>query len=157
MIDRIRQDIQDRLDQLLAEADRLRQALSALGGESRQSASRSTGSGSSTRSRSRSSGTGGPRTRGSGTTSSRSRGASSSRGRGSAGGTKSSVLQALSDANGNAMTASEVASATGLGRASVSTTLSKLAKSGEVTKADRGYQLSTSGTPAASAAGGSGS
>lgn len=155
MIDRIRQDIQDRLDQLLAEADRLREALSALGGESRQGTSRSTGSGSSTRSRSRSrsSGTGASRTRGSGTTSSRSRGTSSSRGRGSAGGTKSSVLQALSDASGSAMTASEVASATGLGRASVSTTLSKLAKSGEVTKADRGYQLSTSGTPAASGSG----
>jgi DNA-binding IclR family transcriptional regulator len=38
-------------------------------------------------------------------------------------------------------TAGEVATATGLGRASVSTTLSKLAKSGEVTKAARGYQL----------------
>jgi DNA-binding IclR family transcriptional regulator len=55
------------------------------------------------------------------------------------------VLRALADANGGAMTASEVASATGLGRASVSTTLSKLAKSGEVTKAHRGYQLATSG------------
>ena len=44
------------------------------------------------------------------------------------------------------MTASEVASATGLGRASVSTTLSKLAKSGEVTKAQRGYQLSADGS-----------
>jgi len=39
------------------------------------------------------------------------------------------------------MTAGEVAAATGLGRASVSTTLSKLARSGEVSKADRGYQL----------------
>ena len=39
------------------------------------------------------------------------------------------------------MTAGEVASATGLGRASVSTTLSKLAKSGDVAKAARGYQL----------------
>ncbi len=42
---------------------------------------------------------------------------------------------------GAAMTASEVAAKTGLGRASVSTTLSKLAKSGEVTKAERGYRL----------------
>jgi DNA-binding IclR family transcriptional regulator len=49
------------------------------------------------------------------------------------------VLQAL--AGGSAMTAAEVATATGLGRASVSTTLSKLANSGEVTKAARGYQL----------------
>jgi DNA-binding IclR family transcriptional regulator len=55
------------------------------------------------------------------------------------------VLKALTDANGGAMTASEVASATGLGRASVSTTLSKLAKSGEVSKANRGYQLSKGG------------
>ncbi|MGA2929734.1 MAG: hypothetical protein ABSG43_27860 [Solirubrobacteraceae bacterium] len=39
------------------------------------------------------------------------------------------------------MTAGEVASATGLGRASVSTTLSKLAKSGDLTKAARGYQI----------------
>jgi DNA-binding IclR family transcriptional regulator len=49
------------------------------------------------------------------------------------------VLEALT--SGTAMTASEVASATGLGRASVSTTLSKLAKSGEVRKATRGYEL----------------
>ena len=38
------------------------------------------------------------------------------------------------------MTAGEVAAATGLGRASTSTTLSQLAKSGEITKAERGYQ-----------------
>jgi DNA-binding transcriptional regulator GbsR (MarR family) len=44
------------------------------------------------------------------------------------------------------MTASEVANATGLGRASVSTTLSKLAKSGEITKATRGYQLPSQST-----------
>jgi DNA-binding transcriptional regulator GbsR (MarR family) len=39
------------------------------------------------------------------------------------------------------MTAGEVAAATGLGRGSVSTTLSKLTKSDEVVKADRGYKL----------------
>jgi CRP-like cAMP-binding protein len=39
------------------------------------------------------------------------------------------------------MTAGEVAAATGLGRATVSTTLSKLAKTGEVSKAQRGYIL----------------
>ncbi|MDQ6803939.1 MAG: winged helix-turn-helix domain-containing protein [Actinomycetota bacterium] len=39
------------------------------------------------------------------------------------------------------MTAGEVASVTGLGRGTVSTTLSKLAKSGVVVKADRGYKL----------------
>ncbi len=143
MIDRIRQDIQDRLDQLLAEADRLRQALHALGGETSPAASRSGGASSRTRTRA----TARPRT---GATSTRTRG-TASRARGSAGGTKSSVLKALADANGGAMTASEVASATGLGRASVSTTLSKLAKSGEVTKAERGYQLSTTGSAATSA------
>jgi sugar-specific transcriptional regulator TrmB len=39
------------------------------------------------------------------------------------------------------MTAGEVASATGLPRTSVSTTLSRLAKSGEVRKVERGYRL----------------
>ena len=60
------------------------------------------------------------------------------------GATKSAVLAAL--ASGNAMTAGEVANATGLGRASVSTTLSKLAKTGEITKATRGYQLAAQST-----------
>jgi DNA-binding transcriptional ArsR family regulator len=55
------------------------------------------------------------------------------------GATKRAVLEAL--AGGSAMTAGEVAAATGLARASVSTTLSKLAKAGELTKAARGYQL----------------
>jgi DNA-binding IclR family transcriptional regulator len=39
------------------------------------------------------------------------------------------------------MTAGEVASATGLPTATVSTTLSRLVKSGEVLKAERGYRL----------------
>jgi CRP-like cAMP-binding protein len=39
------------------------------------------------------------------------------------------------------MTAGEVATATGLAGGTVSTTLSKLAKSGEVVKAGRGYRL----------------
>jgi DNA-binding IclR family transcriptional regulator len=67
------------------------------------------------------------------------------------------VLAALTDASGRPMTAGEVASATGLGRASVSTTLSKLARSGEVTKAARGYSVgggSGSGGGAGSAAAG---
>jgi DNA-binding IclR family transcriptional regulator len=49
------------------------------------------------------------------------------------------------------MTAGEVATATGLGRASVSTTLSKLARSGEITKAARGYQVASGGAQGASA------
>ena len=39
------------------------------------------------------------------------------------------------------MTAGEVANATGLGRATVSTTLSNLSKAGELTKAARGYVI----------------
>jgi DNA-binding IclR family transcriptional regulator len=49
------------------------------------------------------------------------------------------VLAAL--AAGEAMTASQVASEAGLARPTVSTTLSKLAKSGEVQKAERGYRI----------------
>jgi CRP-like cAMP-binding protein len=152
MIDRIRQDIQERLDQLLAEADRLRQALAALGGERSTPARASSSSSSSSPRARRRTARGSSRTRAAGTTASRPRATTSTRSRGSAGGTKSSVLKALADANGGAMTASEVASATGLGRASVSTTLSKLAKSGEVSKAQRGYQLSNGGASASTSA-----
>ena len=53
------------------------------------------------------------------------------------------MLAALS--TDGAMTAGQVAEATGLGRASVSTTLSKLAKTGEVAKAERGYRLPVAG------------
>jgi DNA-binding transcriptional ArsR family regulator len=60
-------------------------------------------------------------------------------GRASRGATRTAVLSALAGAE--AMTASQVASKTGLARPTVSTTLSKLAKSGEVQKADRGYRL----------------
>ena len=42
------------------------------------------------------------------------------------------------------MTAGDVAAKTGLARPTVSTTLSKLAKSGEVQKAERGYRLASS-------------
>ena len=49
------------------------------------------------------------------------------------------MLAAL--AGGDAMTAGEVADKTGLARPTVSTTLSKLAKAGEVQKAERGYRI----------------
>ena len=39
------------------------------------------------------------------------------------------------------MTASEIAKATGIGTGTVSTMLTKMAKSGELAKAERGYQL----------------
>jgi len=58
------------------------------------------------------------------------------------------VLAAL--AGGEAMTAGEVAANTGLARGTVSTTLSKLAKDGEVQKAERGYRLAPAGEPTAS-------
>jgi predicted transcriptional regulator len=121
MIDQIRREIQTRLDQLMAEADKLRHALTALG-SSDGAAPAAEPKRSTTRTARR------PR-----------QAKSSSSTRAASGATKSAVLGAL--ASGKAMTAGEVASATGLGRASVSTTLSKLSKSGEVAKAERGYQL----------------
>jgi DNA invertase Pin-like site-specific DNA recombinase len=51
---------------------------------------------------------------------------------------KAKVLEAL---KGGAMTASEIAKATGIGTGTVSTLLTKLAKTGEVVKAERGYRL----------------
>jgi DNA-binding transcriptional ArsR family regulator len=122
LIDRIRKDIQDRLDALLSEADKLRKALQALdprGGSSPAPARPSTRSTSTAR-RSR-------------TTTRRTK----------PGATKRRVLDALSD--GNAKTAGEVAAATGITRGTVSTTLSKLAKTGEVVKAERGYRLPAAG------------
>jgi DNA-binding IscR family transcriptional regulator len=58
------------------------------------------------------------------------------------GATKASVLAAL--AGGDSMTAAQVAAKAGLARPTVSTTLSKLAKTGEVQKAERGYRLTSS-------------
>jgi len=67
--------------------------------------------------------------------------ASTTNGRTAPGATKASVLAAL--AGGDPMTAGQVAAKAGLARPTVSTTLSKLAKTGEVKKAKRGYQLSS--------------
>jgi CRP-like cAMP-binding protein len=52
--------------------------------------------------------------------------------------TRAKVLEALKD---GPMTAGDVSGVTGISRASVSTTLNKLSKSGDVVKAQRGYQL----------------
>jgi DNA-binding IclR family transcriptional regulator len=49
------------------------------------------------------------------------------------------VLAALT--GGEAMTAGQLADKTGLARPTVSTTLSELAKTGEVQKAARGYRI----------------
>jgi DNA-binding IclR family transcriptional regulator len=54
------------------------------------------------------------------------------------------VLAAL--AGGEPMTAAQVAEKTGLARGSVSTTLSRLTKTGEVQKAERGYRLPSAAT-----------
>ena len=136
MIDRIRHDIQQRLDQLLAEADKLRRALAALAPGERSAPKPKT-----TRSQPTAKTPAAPkqtsarrRTR----TPSTANGASVST-RTAPGETKGKVLAALS--SDRALTAGEVAKATGLARPTVSTTLSKLSKTGEVVKADRGYRL----------------
>ena len=51
---------------------------------------------------------------------------------------KAKELDALKD---GPMTASEIAKATGIGTGTVSTMLTKMAKSGELAKAERGYKL----------------
>jgi CRP-like cAMP-binding protein len=51
---------------------------------------------------------------------------------------KAKVLDALQN---GPMTASEIAKATGIGTGTVSTMLTKMAKSGELVKAERGYRL----------------
>lgn len=124
MIDTLRKQIQERLDLLLVETEKLRKALSALDQRGGQASAHKAPSR--------------PRTGRARTTS---RSTSRTTRRTPPGTTKARVLKALSD--GKAMTAGEVAAATGLGRATVSTTLSKLAKSGEVRKAKRGYARRT--------------
>jgi DNA-binding transcriptional ArsR family regulator len=130
VIDRLRKEIEARLEQVLAEAEKLRKALSALDPRGQSSST------SAAKPRSRATRAGRQRPA-----------ASRTRHRTAPGATKARVLQALPD--GKAMTAGEVATATGLARGTVSTTLSKLAKSGEVSKAQRGYRLPTSRTAGA--------
>ena len=137
MIDRIRQDIQERLDQLVAEAEKLRRALIALDPrpqsatpprEARNSAAGDKAPATPSLPKS-------PTAR----TRTRAASAASPPAKTAPGATKTKVLSALS--HNGALTASEVANATGLGRATVSTTLSKLAKNGQIAKAQRGYRL----------------
>ena len=148
MIDRIRHDIQQRLDQLLAEADKLRRALVALDPRERSASKLDTTSsppGAMRAAKTADAPNQAPRrtrTRTAKTTN----GASASS-RTAPGETKAKVLAALSSEA--ASTAGEVAKATGLARPTVSTTLSRLSKSGDVVKADRGYRLpSASGASA---------
>jgi DNA-binding transcriptional ArsR family regulator len=136
VIDRLREQIQERLDQLAREADRLRKALAALDPRSSKAPARkppvrkpaqptaSKPTASTTESA--------PARR-------TSQPAARSPRRTAPGATKAAVLAAL--AGGDAMTAGQVADKTGLARPTVSTTLSKLAKAGEVQKAERGYRI----------------
>ena len=154
MIDRIRHNIQERLDQLLAEVEKLRHALAALDprerpasepkpAKSKPAAKRPVRKATSTK-----------------PTPARTRTRAASSANGSAtstrtapGETRAKVLAALS--HDGALTAADVATATGLARPTVSTTLSRLAKSGEAVKADRGYRLPSTregATPAEPAA-----
>jgi biotin operon repressor len=124
VIDRIRKDLEDRLEQLLTEVDKLRRALLALGPRGKPAPAPEAASKPRTPARART----------------RSQSSTASRSRSAPGATKQAVLGTLAD--GAALTAGEIAAATGISRPTVSTTLSRLAKSGEVVKAERGYRLS---------------
>jgi hypothetical protein len=156
LIDRIRHDIEQRLAQLLAEADMLRAALAALDGASAtpsaptQSASSRRQRRASTTTRRRQAPSSPPtRTVASTATSTRKRARRSRpdvKGAGdqqaqprASGSARTVVLGAL--AGGEAMTAGAIAAATGLQRGTVGTTLSRRVKAGAVAKAERGYRL----------------
>lgn len=143
MIDRIRHDIQRRLNQLHAEADKLRHALAAL--DPRERSTPKPNLPSSRPSAKRAATT--PAAAKPAPARKPPRAASTANGaaasaRTAPGQTKAKVLAALSTDQG--LTAGEVATATGLARPTVSTTLSKLSKTGEVVKAERGYRLPSS-------------
>jgi DNA-binding transcriptional ArsR family regulator len=140
LIDRIRHDIQHRLDQLLAEADKLRHALAALDPRERSTpepkpmnsqptakdAAKTPNAPKQTSTRTR-------------TSPASTANSTSASARTAPGETKVKVLAALS--SDQALTAAEVAKATGLARPTVSTTLSKLSRTRTVVKAARGYRL----------------
>lgn len=138
MIDRIRHDIQQRLDQLLVEAEKLRHALAALDPRERPARAAKPAKAKPLAKRPARKAMAAKPTPARATARSRSHGAVAPP-RTAPGETKAKVLAALSA--DVAMTAGEVAKATGLARPTVSTTLSKLAKSGEAVKAARGYGL----------------
>jgi biotin operon repressor len=151
VIDRLREEIQQRLDQLVSEADRLRKALAALDSRSSAELVRKPGAGRAPARRRNRAAT--PKREAPATTSAPARRtrqpATRSARRTAPGATKASVLAAL--AGGDALTAGQVADKTGLSRATVSTTLSKLAKNGEVQKAERGYRLAPAAGSSAAA------
>ncbi len=162
MLDQLSRGIKTCLDALLREADKLRQALTALG-------SRDASAAASPKTRFSAAQTPSPRrakaalspaasprqtkrsragkpgaassSRQSTSRSTTPAGAAGDGARSAPGATKRAVLAALAD--GKAMIAGEIATATGLGRPSVSTTLSRLAKTGQLTKVARGYQIAS--------------
>lgn len=150
MIDRFRHDIQQRLEQLLAEADKLRHALAALDPRERSPRKVKTTKSQPTAKRAAKTPDAAKQTpaRTRTRTAGAANGASAST-RTPPGQTKTKVLAALS--SDQALTAGEVATATGLARPTVSTTLSKLSKTGEVVKAERGYRLPSADGGTASA------
>ena len=119
MIDRIRSDMQEYLDWLLAEADRLRRAIAVLDVDDPDPSGAQPAS---------PAGPGVPVWTPPG---------ARSDGRRERGATKAAVLHALDD--GTPRTAGQIAAMTGVARPTVSTTLSRLVASGEVVKAERGY------------------
>ncbi len=144
VIDRLREQLQERLDQLLGEADRLRKALAALDPRPKPPA-RKPPAASPPGDR--------PKPGASSTTNAAGpadgRPAARSPRRTAPGATKAAVLAALD--GGEPMTAGEVAAKAGLARPTVSTTLTKLAKSGEVQKVERGYRRAPAPTETPSA------
>jgi CRP-like cAMP-binding protein len=113
-------------EKLTDELARLRDALSRLEGEARSRVGRG--------------GRGGQPTTTPDTSATVARAAkpANANGRAPRGQNKAKVLEALKD---GPMTASEIAKVTGIGTGTVSTMLTKMAKSGELTKAERGYTL----------------
>jgi DNA-binding transcriptional ArsR family regulator len=150
LIDRIRHDIQQRLEQLLVEADKLRHALAALDPRERSTRKAKTTKSQPTATRAAKTPDAAKQTpaRTRTRTAGAANGASAST-RTPLGQTKTKVLAALS--SDQALTAGEVATATGLARPTISTTLSKLSKTGEVVKAERGYRLPSTDGGTASA------
>jgi CRP-like cAMP-binding protein len=133
VIDRLRKEIELRLEQLLDEAEKLRRALAAL--DPRRGSPPATADDAASS----------PLAPAVGSASSGASSTTATTSRTPPGATKARVLGALSSDRG--MTAGEVSAATGLARGTVSTTLTKLAKSGEVRKVQRGYQLPSSEGP----------
>lgn len=138
LINRIRHDIQQRLEQLLAEADKLRHALVALDPRERVSPKPTATKPQPTETRAVHL----PETAKRPLTHAGASDGATAATRTRPGETKTKVLAALS--HDGSSTAGEVAKATGLARPTVSTTLSRLAKTGEIVKADRGYRLPSS-------------